>query len=66
MPKDQSPKTIRALPIGAKIITHTTFAVGELMSQLHTHTHISCTTLIVEELICVMHVYLWCLLVLPL
>ena len=29
-------------------------------------THISYTTLIVEELICVMRVYLWCLLVLPL
>ena len=29
-------------------------------------THISYTALIVEELICVMRVYLWCLLVLPL
>ena len=30
------------------------------------YTHISYTALIVEELICVMRVYLWCLLVLPL
>ena len=37
--------------IGAKIITHTTFIVEEFILQLHTH--ISCTTLIVEELICV-------------
>ena len=38
--------------------THTTFIVGELMLQLHTH--ISYTALIVKELICVMRVYLWC------
>ena len=25
------------IPIGAKIITHTTFIVGELILQLHTH-----------------------------
>ena len=50
--------------------THTTFIVGELLSQLrartHTHTHISYTTLIVEEFICVMRVYLCCLVILPL
>ena len=51
------------ITIGAKIITHTTFIVGELILQLHTH---QLHKLIVEELICVMRVYLWCLLVLPL
>ena len=49
---------------GAKIITRTTFIVGELMSLLHTH--ISYTAIIVDDLICVMRVFLWCLFVLPL
>ena len=54
------------LTIGAKVITHTTFIVGELLVQLRAHTHISYTTLIVEEFVYVMRVYLWCLSVLPL
>ena len=49
--------------IGVKIITRTTFIVGELFCN---YTHISYTTLIGDELIYVMRVYLWCLLVLPL
>ena len=53
------------VPFGAKIITRTTFiTVGELFPQLHTH--ISYTSLIVEELLCVMHAYLWRMFVLPL
>ena len=37
-----------------------------LFLHAHTHTHISHTTLIVGELLCVVRVYLWRLLVLPL
>ena len=49
--------------IGAKITARTTFIVGELISKLHTHQY---TNWIVEELVCVMRAYLWCLFVLPL
>ena len=49
-------RVARTTTIGAKINTHATFIVGELISQLHTY--ISYTALIVEELICVMHVSL--------
>ena len=50
--------------IGAKIITHT--QLSRLGNEFRNCTHISYTISIVEELIGVMHVYLWCLFVLPL
>ena len=53
-----------SLPLEQKSLHTQLFIVGELISQLHTH--ISYTTSIVEKLLCVIRVYLWCLLVFPL
>ena len=65
--KEATPKAQNRLPLEQKSL-HTPFIVGEFFTIAHTHTHISYTTLIVNcrELIYVMHVYLWCLFVLPL
>ena len=52
-------------PVLPELMVPHTPARGEV-TELHTHTHISYTALIVEELICVMRVYLWCLPVLTL